>query len=216
MISILPFPSLKASGRANRRLRFVSTIVQADAFFATSNSGHCKVLQRAVRFLQGRVILSKIFRGVPGKTVRSHRCFHQWSRGSDWAKDTDALQCRIQYEVQSVHIAPSSMFTAFPEAIVIAAQHEGDEPGASIVACDTSRRAAIVARRDPAESNLTWNDLEQASGVLWRKVVVAYDTDSPIREGVLFSIYARCKRIGEGCVVGYSSLIPPPAVAVAR
>ena len=130
-------------------------------------------------------------------------------RRSGWASDPDDQRLRIHYEFQGKDLSPSNVFTTFLDAMIMAAQHNGNEPGARLIAFGADRRVSMRV----SSILLTWTDLKKALMVLWQFVVVNYaNPDLMIWGDVDFTIYDRDTFLGQGSI----ATTAPAASAVAE
>ncbi len=109
------------------------------------------------------------------------------------------------------------VFSAYLDALAIAAPHDSDETGASIASWSADRRMSIVVGRNVSYLNFTWGQLIRAMWTIWRQVSTRYDSPVGGRarwEGVSFLIEYDSKFIGEGFLVCYDNA--PHAIAVSR
>ena len=131
------------------------------------------------------------------------------ARRSGWASDPDDQRLRIHYEFQGRSLSPVNVFTTFLDAMVTAAQYDGNEPGARLTALSASRQVSMRV----SSILLTWTDLKKALMVLWKFVVVNYkEPDLMIWEDLNFTIYDGDTFLGQGAV----AMAAPKAAAVAE
>ena len=132
------------------------------------------------------------------------------ARRSGWASDPDNQRLRIHYEFQGRQLSPSNVFTTFLDAMVTAAQHDGNEAGARLTAFSAERHVSMRV----SSILLTWTDLKKALMVLWRFVVVNYaNPDLMVWEDIDFTIYDGDTFLGQG---GIATTTTTRAVAEAR
>ena len=134
------------------------------------------------------------------------------ARRSGWASDPDDPRLRIHYEFEGRGISPTNVFTTFLDAMVTAAQHYGNEPGARLTAFSADRHVSMRV----SSILLTWADLRKALMVLWKFVLVNYaNPDLMIWEDINFTIYDGDIFLGQGAVT-YSATTAPAGSAVAE
>ena len=133
------------------------------------------------------------------------------ARRSGWASDPDDQRLRIHYDFQGRALSPTNVFTTFLDAMVTAAQHDGNEPGARLIAFGADRHVTMRVW----SILLTWTDLKKALMVLWKFVVVNYvNPDLMIWEDINFIIYDGDTFLGEGAIA--TTAHAASAVAEAR
>ena len=133
------------------------------------------------------------------------------ARRSGWASDPDDQRLRIHYEFQGRDLSPTNVFTTFLDAMVTAAQHDGNEPGARLTAFSADRHVSMRV----SSILLTWTDLKKALMVLWQFVVVNYvNPDLMIWEDIDFTIFDGDTFLGQGAVA--TTARAASAVAEAR
>ena len=131
------------------------------------------------------------------------------ARRSGWVNDPDDQRLRIHYELQGTQLSPTNVFTTFLDAMVTAAQHDGNEPGARLTAFSANRHVSMRVW----SILLTWTDLKKALMVLWQYVIVNYaNPDLMIWEDVDFTMYEGDTFLGQGEI----TVIAPAASAVAE
>lgn len=131
--------------------------------------------------------------------------------------DQKDKKLKIEYEFDGVKISPAQIFSAYLDALAIAAPHDSDEIGASIASWSADRRMSIIVRRNVSYLNFTWGQLIRALWTIWRQVIARYDSpvgDRARWEGMSFLIEYDGKFIGEGFLVCYDN--PPHEIAVSR
>ena len=130
------------------------------------------------------------------------------SRRSGWASDPENPRLSIHYEFQGRDMAPTNVFTTFLDAMVTAAQYDGNEDGARLTAFSADERVSMRV----SSILLTWTDLKKALMVLWRFVIVNYvNPDLMIWEDLIFTIYDEDTLfLGQGSMA-YSAKTAPAA-----
>ena len=136
------------------------------------------------------------------------------SRRSGWVSDPDNRRRRIHYEFQGRQISPVNVFTTFLDAMVTAAQYDGNESGARLTAFSADRRVWMHV----SSILLTWTNLKTALMILWQKVVVNYaNPDLMTWEDIDFTIYDGDTFLGQGAMAYYAKTAPAAsAVADAK
>ena len=130
---------------------------------------------------------------------------------SGWVSDPNDQRLRIHYEFQGRQLSPTNVFTTFLDAMVTAAQSDGNEPGARLTAFSVNRQVSMRVW----SILLTWTDLKKALMVLWQYVVVNYANPSLMRwEDLDFTIYEGDTFLGQGDIT--MSAPAAPTVAEAR
>lgn len=131
------------------------------------------------------------------------------ARRSGWVSDPDDQRLRIHYEFQGRQLAPTNVFTTFLDAMVTAAQHDGNEPGARLTAFSANRHVSMRVW----SILLTWTDLKKALMVLWQFVVVNIANLDLMRwEDVDFTMYEGDTFLGQGDI----TMTAPAVSAVAE
>lgn len=118
--------------------------------------------------------------------------------------DRDDRKLKIEYEFDGVKIAPARVFSAYMDALAIAAPHNSNEAGATVAARSADGRVSINVRRNPTYYNFTWGELVKALSTIWRQVIIRYDSLADARwEGMSFLIEYNGRLVGEGFLVCY-------------